>query len=77
MVAHWNSTKGGSEVTTKMICKFFVRISKAHINMEYVPVSRMPQLRVRCLHSLIIGKRKETCSLKNYRNAENKYGECY
>jgi hypothetical protein len=71
--SHWNLTKGGSDVTTKMMDDKLVKIPKAHINMETVAVNRFIGLVCVVMTRLcqIVTNRSEKRSLLHYRNAAN------
>lgn len=72
--AHWNLTKGGSDVTTKMMDSRKVKIPKAHVNMESTAVERLLSLIVTTSHRLlqVATDRMEKKSILHYRNAANK-----
>jgi len=71
--SHWNLTKGGSDVTTKMMDDKLVKIPKAHINMETVAINRFIGLACVVMTRLcqIVSDRTEKRSLLHYRNAAN------
>lgn len=72
--AHWNLTKGGSDVTTKMMDSRKVKIPKAHVNMESTAVERLLSLIVATSHRLlqVATDKTEKKSILHYRNAANK-----
>ena len=75
--AFWNSVKGGSDTTTKLMDDCIIRVPKAHLNTETVAITRIISLlfvEIHRLNQVFTAKEDvdEYPSLAHYRKAASK-----
>ena len=74
--AFWNSVKGGSDTTTKLMDDCLIQIPKSHMNCETVAISRCIMLMIvfihRCSQILSAKADLDYPSLHHYRHAASK-----
>ena len=74
--AYWNSVKGGSDTTTKLMDDCFLRPPRAHLNPESASIARLIMLLFTTAHRLYqVSTADPLCnypSLAHYRNAASK-----